>query len=86
MKEEDADVGVQMGGGTIDYKVKPVWVKGDCTREIVHSALDILGLKYLGNKWRQLICSCKYRAMSEGKAEDRFGIAWMPSSSGRCIE
>lgn len=83
MKEEDSDMGVQMGGA-IEYKVKPGLVKGGCTREIIHSMLDILGLKSLCYRWRQLTCSYKHRAMSEVKTEDRFGIAWMSSPSEKC--
>ena len=64
MKEEDSDMGVQMGGA-IEYKVKPGLVKGGCTREIIHSMLDILGLKSLCYRWRQLTCSYKHRAMRE---------------------
>lgn len=53
------------GVGAIDYKVKPGLVK----REIIHSGMYILGLKYLCNRWQQLISTFKCKTMREVKAE-----------------
>lgn len=77
--------GCPLVGGTIDYKVKRDLVKGGFIGEIIHFMLDTLGLKYLCNRWRQLICIWKCRPGSKVKTEDRFGIGRMPSPSGKYV-
>lgn len=45
MKKEGSVVGVQTGGGAIEYKVQPGQVKGGCTSEINPFCVGHLGIE-----------------------------------------
>lgn len=64
---------------------KPGLVAGGCTGEIIHSVLDILGLKDLCDRQRQLLSGWKCRPKNKVKTEDGFGILCIPPSSRKYI-